>query len=49
MAEQETQKIDMELVRQATEVRVDTFQALGRFIFEFSQLELSIRFVLGRT
>ena len=43
----ETQKIDMELVRQAAKVRADTFHAVGRFIFEFSQLEFSIRFALA--
>ena len=47
MTEEETPKIDMELVRQAAAVRADTFHAIGRFIFEFSQLEFSIRAVLA--
>jgi hypothetical protein len=47
MTEQEKPKIDMELVRQAAEVRADTFHAMGMFIFAFSQLEFSIRFALA--
>src|ERR1700739_3837946 len=39
--------IDKELVRKAAENRALTFHAIGQFIFEFSQLEFTIRFVLA--
>lgn len=38
---------DMELVRKMSENRALTFHALGEFIFEFSQLEFTIRFALA--
>jgi hypothetical protein len=47
MTEEEKPQIDMDLVRRSAEVRAETFHAIGRFIFQFSQLEFSIRFALG--
>jgi hypothetical protein len=47
MTDEEKPEIDMELVQKSSEVRTDTFLAIGRFIFEFSQLEFSIRFALA--
>lgn len=47
MQDEEKPSIDMNLVRESAEVRADTFHAIGRFIFEFSQLEFSIRFALA--
>jgi hypothetical protein len=47
MTDEEKQPFDKELVRKSAEVRADTFHAIGRFIFEFSQLEFSIRAVLA--
>jgi hypothetical protein len=47
MSDEEKPAIDMELVRKSAEARADTFQAIGRFIYQFSQLEFTIRFALA--
>jgi hypothetical protein len=47
MTDEENPEIDMELVQKSAEVRAETFHAIGKFIFEFSQLEFSIRFALA--
>ena len=47
MTDEENPEIDMELVQKSAEVRADSFHAIGKFIFEFSQLEFSIRFALA--
>ena len=40
-------EVDRELVRKMGENRALTFHAIGQFIFEFSQLEFTIRFALA--
>jgi hypothetical protein len=43
---EEKPQIDIKLVRQSAIVRAKTFQAIGHFIYQFSQLEFTIRAVL---
>jgi hypothetical protein len=45
--DKENPPIDMDLVRRSVENRAMTLHAIGQFIFEFSQLEFTIRFVLA--
>jgi hypothetical protein len=47
MTDEPKPKVDMELVRRASQNRTLTFHAIGKFIVEFSQLEFTIRFALG--
>jgi hypothetical protein len=40
-------RINMKLVRESALVRAKVFEAIGHFIFQFSQLEFTIRFALA--